>query len=100
MPAQAKDIILGDRTFTIRPLTIGQVEAIEPILIANSGTKSAIDIAQIAIGRDYAEDAKSLRDLEATTGDIAIAFTTVLRLGGFAPAEDASGEVEAPKGAE
>ncbi len=103
MRIQPAKITLGDLEWVIRPLTLRQVQAIEPILInstaATGNVASALSIVEIALQRDHAEAAKSLLDTEASAGEIAAAMATVLRLGGFIAQETSSGEAEPPEGA-
>ncbi len=89
-------IRLGAHEWLVRPLTLRQVEEIEPILIPDpsqpkGNVASAIAIVTIALKRDYPEAAAALADLEATAQQIGAAMATVLRLAGF---------IEAPKDGE
>jgi hypothetical protein len=81
-------IKLGDHAWKVRPLTLRQIQEIEPILMANAGdTKgtiaAAIAIVAVALRRDHAEAASSISNIEATAPEIGTAMETVLRLGGF-----------------
>jgi hypothetical protein len=81
-------IQLGEHQWLVRPLTLRQVQEIEPILISGAGeTKgnvaAAMAIVAIALGRDHADAAGSFGDIEATAPEIGAAMATVLRLGGF-----------------
>jgi len=105
MRPQPEIICLGAHEWRIRPLTLAQVQAIEPILMATQDAKgqgnvaSAMAIVSIALSRDHAPVAESLSEIEATAPELAAAMTSVLRLGGFietqAGASDALGESEA-----
>ncbi len=104
MRPQAEIIRLGTYEWRIRPLTLAQVQAIEPILIANTqeakgNVAAAMAIVAIALSRDHAAAAETLPDIEATTSEIAAAMTSVLRLGGFLEtrqgASDMAGEAVA-----
>ena len=102
MRPPSETIRLGAREWTVRPLTLRQVQEIEPILIENaSATKgnvtAALAIVAIALRRDHAEAAASLGDVEATAPEIGAAMAIILRLGGFlpAPAEGDAGPGEA-----
>lgn len=91
MRPRSETIRLGEREWTVRPLTLRQVQEIEPILIENaSATKgnvtAALAIVAIALRRDHAEAAVSLGDVEATAPEIGAAMAIILRLGGFLPA--------------
>jgi hypothetical protein len=104
MRPRPETIRLGSREWPVRPLTLRQVQEIEPILMssaseAKGNVAAALTIVAIALGRDHADAAASLGDIEATAPEIGAAMATVLRLGGFieAPAQgDAGlGEVQA-----
>jgi hypothetical protein len=103
MRPQPETISLGSHAWLIRPLTLAQVQMIEPILMATQETKAnvaaAIAIVSIALSRDHAEAASSLADIEATASEVAAAMTSVLRLGGFieirSGAQASLGEAEA-----
>jgi hypothetical protein len=97
-------IRLGAHEWLVRPLTLRQVQEIEPILIptatdARGNVASAMAIVAIALKRDYPDAATSLADVEATAQEIGAAMATVLRLGGFIEApndgDNASGEAQA-----
>jgi hypothetical protein len=81
-------IRLGPYEWQVRPLTLRQVQEIEPILMSsaaetNGNVAAAMAIVAIALGRDHAEVTNSLGDIEATAPEIGAAMATVLRLGGF-----------------
>jgi hypothetical protein len=81
-------IRLGVREWQVRPLTLRQVQEIEPILLANAtetkgNVAAAIAIVAIALRRDHADAVASLGEIEATAPEIGAAMATVLRLGGF-----------------
>ncbi|MFZ0559869.1 MAG: hypothetical protein WAN31_01820 [Methylovirgula sp.] len=89
---------LGAEEWRLRPLTLAQVQRIEPLLAADSkgGTiAAAIEIVAIALSRDHPEAAQKLSDVEATAKEIGVAMADVLRLGGFIAAENAPGEAMA-----
>jgi hypothetical protein len=82
-------ITLGERSWSVRPLTLGQVELIEPIIsdpISSNMTKT-IDALAVALRRDFPADAESVREIETTTTEAGAAFSAILRLGGYLPAE-------------
>jgi len=97
MRPQPEIVHLGAHEWRIRPLTLAQVQSIEPLLMAAQDTKgqeakgqeakgnvaTAIAIVSIALSRDHASVVESLTEIEATASEIAAAMTTVLRLGGF-----------------
>jgi hypothetical protein len=104
MRPQPEIIRLGAHEWRIRPLTLAQVQAVEPILMATQDTKgqghvaAAVAIVSIALSRDHALSAEGLSEIEATASEIAAAMTSVLRLGGFIEtrgAPDVLGEAEA-----
>ena len=81
-------IRLGAHEWQVRPLTLRQVQEIEPILVSNAAetngnVAAATAIVAIAMRRDHPQDAASLGDIEATAPEIGAAMATVLRLGGF-----------------
>jgi len=76
MRLQPVTIRLGVREWLVRPLTLRQVQEIEPILMSSAAeTKgnvaAAMAIVAIALGRDHAEATSSLGDIEATAPEIA-----------------------------
>ena len=93
MRLQPEIVALGGASWRVRPLTVAQVQEIEPFLLAQAGTvASAVAILRVALGRDHPEAVAPLADLEAGAGEIAAALAIVLRLGGFLPAGPAPGE--------
>jgi hypothetical protein len=92
-------IAFGDKEWSIRPLTLRQVEEIEPIVMQGGGAMPlSISIVQIALRRDHPEDSENIREFESTTAQVAAAMRAVLRLGGFLETET-PGEAEPPMGA-
>ncbi|MGC1110225.1 MAG: hypothetical protein WA870_10220, partial [Methylovirgula sp.] len=68
---------LGAEEWRLRPLTLAQVQRIEPLLAADSkgGTiAAAIEIVAIALSRDNPEAAQKLSDVEATAKEIGVAM--------------------------
>ncbi|WP_050764093.1 hypothetical protein [Beijerinckia indica] len=101
----SKQITLGHKVWTIRPLTLKQVQAIEPVLLAGDGkgvVGTALAILRVALSRDFPEDANCLEDFETTTDEISLAMGDILQLGGFLrspmPGEASAGESPAPIG--
>lgn len=95
-------IALGDKSWRVRPLTVAQVQGIEPLLLASAEARTgtvagAVAILRVALARDHAEALAGLDEIEASAADIAAAMGQVLRLGGFLPKEGAS-PGEAPAG--
>lgn len=104
MRLQPETITLGSFAWVIRPLTLRQVQEIEPILLegangAKSNIGAALAIVGIALRRDDPDDAARLSEIEATAPEIGAAMGAVLRLGGFIQSVDtgvlSSGEVVA-----
>lgn len=98
MRLQPQTITLGEQSWSLRPLTVGQVQRIEPLLQAGAEPAatlwSAAAILGVALERDHPEAAARLAEVEAGAPEIARAMAVVLRLGGFLPAEGtAQGEV-------
>ncbi len=90
MRPRPETIRLGEREWTVRPLTLRQVQEIEPILmesasVTKGNVTAALTIVAIALRRDHAEAAAPLGDVEATAPEIGAAMATILRLGGFLP---------------
>jgi hypothetical protein len=90
MRMQPITIALGAQHWLVRPLTLAQVQAIEPLLLGSTEAKagsvaSAIAILRVALGRDHATAAAALDEVEAGAGEVAGAMAQVLRLGGFLP---------------
>jgi hypothetical protein len=101
MRMRSQTISLGQHQWSVRPLTIAQVQAIEPLLFAQEegGTlAAAIAVLRVALARDHADKAADLETIEAGAPEIAAAMASVLRLGGFLPEKDPSpGEAEPGK---
>ncbi|MGP0057836.1 MAG: hypothetical protein ACLPID_00905 [Beijerinckiaceae bacterium] len=96
-------IKLGEAQWQVRPLTLRQVQEIEPLLLADpqaakGSVAAAIQIVSIALNRDHPDAAANLPDLEASARDLSAAMVSILELGGFitrAQAETEPGEVYA-----
>lgn len=104
MRPRPETIRLGRHEWSMRPLTLRQIQEIEPILMSSAAeTKgnvaAAMAIVAIAMERDHAAAAALLGDIEATAPEIGAAMATVLRLGGFiessAEGDAALGEAQA-----
>lgn len=79
---------LGAQEWRVRPLTLRQVQEIEPWLLApdqsaGHSIATAVKIIAIALMRDHQEAADKLDEIEASAQEIAAAMGEVLRLGGF-----------------
>lgn len=93
-----KQITLGGKPVTLKPLTLGQLEkAMERLEDAQGKNGSAkqfsaiIDIVAIAVGNDIG----NIRDLPCSPGELQAAMAEVLALSGLAEAAPA-GEAAAP----
>jgi hypothetical protein len=91
MRPEPQKIRLGDKEWTIRPLTLKQVQNIELIIYNNAksnagNVKAAIEVISAGLFRDYPDDCQTLYDVEATATEISIAMAAILRLGGFTEA--------------
>jgi hypothetical protein len=98
-----RTISLGGRNWTIRPLTLAQLEELDPVVQAGPGMSPTVyGAAVIAAGlrRDHPDDAAlaDRRELEATGPEVAAASSTILRLGGYLP-EPSLGEARAAESA-
>ena len=93
MRMQPRTIALGASHWSVRPLTLAQVQAIEPLLAGTGGATiaAAIAILKVALARDHAAAADRIETIEAGAPEIAAAMAEVLRLGGFLPG-DAAGD--------
>ena len=95
MRMQPQVVALGADRWSVRPLTLAQVQAIEPLLGGVGGTvASAVAILRVALARDHPQAAAGLDDVEAGAPEIAAAMTIVLRLGGFLPEALPPGEAQ------
>ena len=79
MRPRPETIRLGAREWPVRPLTLRQVQEIEPILMSSTAeTKgnvtAALAIVAIALGRDHADAAALPGDIEATAPEIGAAM--------------------------
>jgi hypothetical protein len=72
------------KDYTIRPLTLGQIRRIEPLIAAaESQIEKAIDVIGIGLSRDYPEESAAVDKIELSMADIAITMMTILSMGGF-----------------
>jgi len=95
MRPQPITLALGDQEWNVRPLTLAQIQRIEPLLApeaqqAGGSLKAAAEIIRIAIERDHPQAANGLSEIEATAQEIAAAMRSVLRLAGFIASDGAS----------
>jgi hypothetical protein len=87
-------IKLGNEAWRVRPLTLRQIQEIEPLLVAAEtstagSVATAVQILAIALGRDHPEAAARVCDIEASVKEIGAAMSSILALGGFIPATEA-----------
>jgi len=97
-------ITLGNRSYTIRPLTLGQLRVVLPAfaraakLNAADGIDAAIDILAAALARDHASlDRDALLEIEATPAELASAVAHIAALSGLVPKDGATGEIQADR---
>ena len=100
MRRPTENITLGAHSWPVRPLTLAQVQAIEPLLFGPTHTTTAsiataVAIVRVALARDHAEAAADLDAVEASAPEIGAAMACVLRLGGFLPETRTAGEADA-----
>lgn len=95
-------IELGDKEFTIRPLTLGQLRDVDSFIRRGrvgsedyNQMDQSLDILQAALKRDYPEDAAKILDLEVGMLEIGALVQKVLRVGGMIPDEAPAGELPA-----
>jgi len=94
MRPQPITLQLGGEDWRVRPLTLAQIQRIEPLLLpeaqrAGTSIAAATEIIAVALERDHPQAAQKLHEIEATAGDIAAAMQAVLRLAGFIPSDQA-----------
>ena len=106
MRRESKTIVLGERSWTVRPLTLAQLQDIEGVQARYgkgelSNVAYSAHVISISIARDNPDDAKLVLDMtsiETTIAELSEASSVVLRLGGYLP-EEGPGESEAGKAA-
>ncbi len=84
MTKTSKTIAIGGRQFELRPLTVGQLAAVETAISNNAGALPlalAISVLKIGLARTYPND--PVEELEATATEIAAGMAAVLEQGGF-----------------
>ena len=97
-------IMLGARSYTVRPLTLGQLRVVLPAfaraakLSAADGIDAAIDILAAALARDHAALTRgALLEMEATPHELAAAVAQIAELSGLVPKDGAPGEIQADR---
>jgi hypothetical protein len=91
-------IVLGGRSFAVRPLTIGQFREIYPAVFKGAGLASeegydqAIRCIAAALQRDHpAMSVDALLDLETNIDELSRAFIAIMRLPGLNMGEAVAG---------
>jgi hypothetical protein len=99
-------ITLAGRSFTLRPLTLGQLRTILPAFARAAGlareeaVDAAIDILAAALSRDAPEITRAaLLDWEMLPAELIAAVDAIARLSGLAAQEPPPGEAPASAGA-
>lgn len=80
------DIVLGEKTFTIRPLTIAQHREIARGLAASDPSQpldASIAIIKASLRRDHAEAAATIDEIECSLEDITVASGAILAFSGI-----------------
>ncbi|MHB8885810.1 MAG: hypothetical protein ACYC5H_12185 [Methylovirgula sp.] len=90
MRPQPITLRLGTQEWRVRPLTLKQIQEIEPLLLtadqsAGRSIATAIAIIAVALTRDHPEAAQRLDEIEASAQEVGAAMSAVLQLGGFVP---------------
>ena len=95
---EAVTIQLGGNSFSIKPLTIDQVERIDAIVAERPIGSVAQGRMVIAVGllRDHPDAARGLSDMEADVHEVAAAMAAILRQGGFLPTAPGEAQAAAP----
>lgn len=98
---QSIKVKLGEMEYEVKELTIGQLEAIQDALFANTadgGRKSSTnrEIIAAALSVDHKDAVQALQTARAgTIKQLVAAAQAVLTFGGFVEPEKASGEAQA-----
>jgi hypothetical protein len=92
-PAPIK-ITLGDKDFTIRPLTLGQIQEIDLLLKDKniSEVMKTIQIIRVALSRDNPTDAENILEMEIPMNELGPTVFQLLKIGGMV-AKDVEGNV-------
>ena len=87
-------VICGDRSFTIRPLTLQQIRGIDSLLKDSSVSElgKSIGILSTALSRDHADVV--VDDLEIGLADLGPIIQSILTVGGMVVVTDVSGKAE------
>ncbi|MGH6836540.1 MAG: hypothetical protein ACREC9_13590 [Methylocella sp.] len=86
-------IALGEKNWLVRPLTLRQVQEIEPISQAISRgecghIEGIVKMLAAALRRDHHGDIEGLLDIEAPIGEVRAAMAAVMRLSGLVEAKE------------
>ena len=99
-------ITLAGRSFTLRPLTLGQLRVVLPAFARAAGLQreeaidAAIDILAAALSRDAPEITRAtLLDWEMRPAELIAAVDAIARLSGLVQQEMLPGEAPASAGA-
>lgn len=78
-------IALSGKPYTIKPLTLGQLRKIEPVLVDPTirEVEKSIRVIQIALERDHPEVAADIDNQVMAMTDVAEAMQKVLLVGGM-----------------
>ena len=94
-PAPIK-ITLEDQEYTIRPLTLGQLQEIDALLKDNlPEVMKSIQIIRVALSRDHKEVADRILELEIPMRDIGPIVFKLLTIGGMVMETDVGNVSEA-----
>lgn len=82
MRPEPVELKFGERSFKIRPLTLGQIERVDSILQGDlAGVARSVEIIKVAIERDYPD--VDVRELELPLSMISEYTFRVLKIGGM-----------------
>jgi hypothetical protein len=100
MRPEPEIIVFGENSWLIRPLTLRQVQELEPISAAlargEAGQiESVVKMLAAALRRDHARYIDALPDLHAGIDEIRCALAAIMRLSGLVKEETGQGEVQA-----
>jgi hypothetical protein len=83
----------GEYSFTIRPFTLGQIRKILKVLQDPlENFERSMRILEVALERDYPDQAKTLEDLVIPFDEFDSMATKVLLLAGFRKGDEKTGE--------
>lgn len=87
-------ITIGDKDFTIKPLTLRQIREIDKTLrnLDISEIEKTSEILRIGLSRDYPEVAANMDDLEIPMVDLGPICRQILTVGGMTVVEAGNGQ--------